>query len=42
MLYKSNILKTDMKDRLKFMKEMCFDELDIERLSDLFIHYKGN
>jgi len=24
------------------MKELCFDELDIEWLSELFIHYKGN
>lgn len=29
-------------DWAEFLQELTFDELDIERISELFIHHKGN
>jgi hypothetical protein len=32
----------NQKDRKHYLKEITFDELGIERLSDLYIHFKGD
>ena len=41
-LYKSKLVEFSDKDRSDFLKYLTFDELNIDDISELFIHHKGN
>ena len=42
LLYRSKLVEFSDKDRQDFLKFMTFDELNIEDVSEMFIHHKGN